>query len=259
MLPLSACFYPAERGKMLEARVDRLESDKKELELALNKQREKLEKQVEAQVIEVQKALEKLERSAHRTGADIGVQVEQVQTDLGTLRGQVDQYVYRLAELEAQLTAIKDAEAKLQQQKDAEIAAKKPEPVERPTDKKAFAELVSKKLADHPPTGRELAVEWLKKWPKDPLAARVHFELGSSYASDKDWRPALAEFRDIVMNFSKSDKAPDALLKSSECFAGLAMKEEARIALEEILHTYPKSEAAKTAKVRLASMKKKGK
>jgi TolA-binding protein len=34
------------------------------------------------------------------------------------------------------------------------------------------------------------------------------------------------------------------------------MKDEARLALEELIKTYPKSDAAKTAKARLAAMDK---
>ncbi len=267
VLPLG-CIYPAERGKMLEERVDRLESDKKDLEQELKKQKNRLDEQVK----QLQETLEKLEKLAHRTGADIGQQVEQVQTELSRLRGQTEQYQHQLAEVQALIDKLKalpvanpgtpaPAGAGASSDPTTPAEPKKPDAPpkkdEKPTDKKAFAELVTQKLADEPKAGRELASEFLKKWPKDALAARVHLELGSSYMGQKDWRAALSEFGEIVKSFAKTDHAPAALLKSADCFAALKMNEESRLALEEIVNSYPKSEAAKDAKTRLAELKKK--
>ena len=260
------CIYPAERGKMLEERVDRLENDKKALEQELKEQKTKLD----GQVAQVQAALEKLEKSAHRTGADIGVQLEQEQADLMQLRGQVEQYQHQANELQAALDKLKSAPTPApavgdKPGKEPETPAKKPE-AEKPTDRKGLAALVEKTLADDPAAGRKLAEEWFKKFPKPdsaaeqkgwtPLAAKVHYQLGSALMALKDWRAALAEFEDIYRSFGKSDEAPEALLKSSECFAALKMGDESRLALEEIINAFPKSEAAKQAKTRLADMKK---
>ncbi|HYI01335.1 tetratricopeptide repeat protein, partial [Hyalangium sp.] len=50
--------------------------------------------------------------------------------------------------------------------------------------------------------------------------------------------------------------APEAYLRSSDCFGKLKMTEESRLALEELVKSFPKSEAAKTAKTRLAELDK---
>lgn len=274
LLPLLAlplgCIYPAERGRMLEERFDRLESNTKDLEQDLKKQKNRLDDQV----AQVQAALGKLEKTAHRTGADMGVQMEQVQTDLAQLRGQVEQYQHQIAELQAALDKLKAAPPAPAADPgvSGEGTAKRPEDKpakkepEKPTDRKAFAELVEKTLADEPAAGRKLAEEWLKKFPKPdsaaeakgwaPLAARVHLALGSAFMAQKEPRAALAEFGEIVKNFGKSEHAPVALLKSSDCFASLKMHEESRLALEEIINAYPKSEAAKEAKGKLEALKK---
>jgi TolA-binding protein len=264
LLPLG-CIYPAERGKMLEERVDRLDEQRRELETEIKAQKNKLDEQV----AQVQEALEKLEKAAHRTGADMGVQLDKVQADLMQLRGQVDTYTHQLTEMQAALDKLKAAPPSTatadKPGKEPETPAKKAEP-DKPTDRKGLAALVEKTLVDDPTSGKKLAEEWFKKFPKpdsvaeqkgwSPLAARVHYQLGSALMGLKDWRAALAEFEDIYKSFGKSEEAPEALLKSSECFAALKMSEESRLALEEIINAYPKSEAAKTAKTRLAEMKK---
>jgi TolA-binding protein len=66
----------------------------------------------------------------------------------------------------------------------------------------------------------------------------------------------------VLEEHPKSSSAPDAYLHSSDCFKKLKMQEESRLALEELVKNYPKSDAAKTAKARLAELdkaKKKGK
>lgn len=247
VLPLAGCFYPASRGKALEQRLDRMDSEKAELAAAVEQQRQRLESEVAAKVAEVEKALEKLEKSARRTGADMGVQLEQMQQDVSALRGQVDQYLYRISQCEAQLQALKDS---------AKQAPSEAKPLERPADKKAFAELVTAKLHDDPGLGRTLAGEWLRKWPRDPLAAQVHLQLGSSYAADKDYRAAIAEYGEIFKDFPKSEIVPDALFKSAECFLALKKRDEAKLALEEIVNSHPKSSVAKPARAKLAELKK---
>jgi TolA-binding protein len=273
-LTAAGCFYPAERGKMLEERLDRLEADNRELESALQAQKERLEAQIpklDAQVALVKQTLDALDKSARRTGADIGIQVEQLQADLATLRGKLEESVFKLTEVQTALAELKEpgtkpATAGAAQGGEPAPVEKKPEPIEKPTDKKAFADLVVKRLQEAPAEGRSLAGEWLRKYPTDALAARIHYELGASYFAEKNCRGALAEFGTLIKpdapkSFAKSEWAPEALLKSSECFDALKMREEARLALEEIVNTYPKSPAAKTAKAKLTSYKtpKKGK
>ena len=265
-LPASGCFYPAERGKQLESRLEKLEAEKKGLEESLNRQKELLHAQIpklDGQVEEVQKALASLDKAARRSDADLGVQLEQVKEDLNTLRGSIEQYLHRVGELEQKTSSLQESSEKASTEKASEtlrgkdeVARKKAAESERPSDKKEFMELVAKKLESEPAVGRALANEFLGKWPKDPLSAKVHYQLGESFMGAKDWRAALAEFGEIVKHFEKSEQAPVALLKSADCFGALKMVPETQMMLETILSTYPKSDSAKSAKTRLAELKK---
>lgn len=264
LLSAGGCFYPADRGKLLEARVDKLESEKRGIEEELLKQKQLLQAQLprlDAQFERAQKALETLEKAARSNDANIGVQLEMLKNDMAQLRGSIEEYTHKIGELEAALTEVRSGSSGPQaaQAPAAETPKAKAEKTEKPADKKAFLDLVQKKLKEEPAVGRQLAQEWLRKYSKDPLAARAHYALGTSYYEAKDYRAALSEFGEIVKNHGKSEQAPPALLKSSECFAALKMNNEAQLMLEEIVRTYPKSEAAKTAQGRLAALKKGGK
>jgi TolA-binding protein len=238
------CIYSAERGRLLEGRVDRLEIEKKELEQSLKKQKNLLD----GQVAEVQNALEKLDHSARRTGADIGIQVEQLQSEFSNLRGQLEQIQHQQAQMQANFSPNMPSES------DSQASS-----IKRPVDKEEFAELVENKLTENPNVGRELASEWLKKWPRDSKASTIHFLLGTSYFDNQEWRAALSEYGEIVKNFSKSAEAPRALLQSADCFIALKMPREARLVLQEILRSYPQSEVVSEARTKLSKLSKRKK
>ena len=52
----------------------------------------------------------------------------------------------------------------------------------------------------------------------------------------------------------KTRSAPNAYLRSADCFHKLKMNDESKIALEEVMKQYPKSDAAKTAKTKLIEL-----
>ncbi len=233
----AGCIYSAEQGRLLEERVDRLEIEKKELEQSLKKQKNILD----GQVAEVQGALEKLAHSARRTGADIGIQVEQLQSEFSNLRGQLEQIQHQQAQMQANSSVPSESDSQASS-------------IKRPIDKKEFAELVENKLTENFKVGRELASEWLKKWPRDSMASTIHFLLGTSYFDHQEWRAALSEYGEIVKNFSKSSEAPHALLQSADCFIALKMPKEAKLVLQEILRSYPRSDVVSEARTKLRKL-----
>lgn len=258
-LSSTACFYPAERGKLLEARVDRLTADN----AASQEKLEKTLPKVDAKLGEVGKTLEALDKASKRSGADIGVQLQKTVEDVAQLRGQVETYLHRISDLEGQLHSLQDDNQKKwndlkgsESAKEAE-AKKKSQELERPADKRAFLNLCAQKAEDKDyPLARQLYGEWLKKWPKDELTGEAHFGLGQCYAAEGRCREALFEYSKVLQDFTKSKSAPNAYLKSAECFMELKMLPEAKLALEELVRSHPKSEPAKAAKERLAQLDK---
>jgi TolA-binding protein len=270
---LPGCFYPADRGKALEARVEKLDADNAQLRAELKEAREQLAAtlpKIDEKVAEVTAALKGLDNASRRSSADIGVQMQKTVEDLAQLRGQVETYLYKINELETaiarnaeesdkKLLALKGPDA----MKEAE-ARQKAQTLERPTDKKEFLALAQEKAkAGDTLVARQLYAEFLKKWSKDALVGEAHFGLGETYFAEDKCREALFEYGKVLQEHAKTASAPEAYLRSSDCFKKLKMGDESRLALEELVKTYPKSEAARTAKARIAELdkakKKKGK
>jgi tol-pal system protein YbgF len=218
---------------------------------------------IDAKIQEVTKALEGLDRASRRSDADIGVQLHKVVQDMSELRGLVETYQHRIDELDGSVKQLGEAvDKRLTELQGADAvkaaeAKKKAEALQKPTDPKAFLALAQERLeAKELPVARSLFAEFLKKWPKDANAPQAHFGLGETYYGEEKWREALFEYGKVIQDHPKAPSAPDAYLRSSESFKKLGLGAESRLALEELVKSYPKSDAAKTAKARLAELDK---
>lgn len=249
---LSGCFYPADRGRALEARVDRLAG-----------QNDGLETRIKNTQSQVSQSLESLDKASRRSDADIGVQLQKTLEDVSSLRGMVEGYQHRLGELESSIQKLTEenqkqfTELKGSEAVKAAEARRKSEELQRPSGKREFLELAQSKAEEgDAPLARQLYGEFLKKWPKDNLAASAHYGLGESFFGEDKCREALFEYGKVIQDFSKSRPVADAYLRSATCFEKLKMRDESKMALEELVKSYPKSDAARTAKSRLAELER---
>ncbi len=262
----AGCFYPADRGRDLELKVQKLGKDNEQLKAELAETRAKLAAavpKVDEKVAEVTKALESLDKASHRSEADIGIQFQKTVEDLAQLRGQVETYLFRINELEVALKKVgDDTDKRFTELQGAEAvkaaeAKKKADELRRPEDKKDFLQLADDKAkAGDLSLARQLYADFLKKWPKDDLTGEAHYGLGETYYSEDKCREALFEYGKVIQDFVKTRSAPVSYLRSAECFKKLKMADESKLALEELVKQYPKSEPAKTAKTRLSELEK---
>jgi len=250
-----ACFYPASRGKALEDKAAQQEQELKDLEQKLATTLPKIDEKLD----EVTKALESLDKVAHQSGADTSVRLQKNVEDLATLRGQVEIYLFRIAELEKSLKKQEESVTELQGSDAGKVAAArhKFDELHKPADPKLYLALADSKSREGDYLlARQLYEDFMKKWPRDQLNGEAHFGRGETFYAEDKCREALAEYGKVIGDYPKSASAPNAYLRSGDCFAKLKMKDEARLALEELIKNYPRSPAAKEAKTRLAALGK---
>jgi tol-pal system protein YbgF len=244
----SGCFFPADRGQLLESRVDSLGDENKKLKAALTETQGRLDDTT----AQLKTALDQLDQASRTTGANIGVKVDNAIQDVALLRGQMESYQFKIAELEAKLAAAATAPATTKPEEP------KKEELKKPDEPKAFFELAQDKAkAGENEQARKLFAEFLKKWPRDEQVGEAHFALGELHFLETKCREALYEYGKVLQEHPKTKSAPTAYLRSSDCFKELKMMDEAKLALNELLKQHPKSEPAKLAKQRLADLEKK--
>lgn len=249
---LSGCFFPADRGALLETRVDKLSDDNKKLKGALAETQGKLDEAT----AQLKTALEQLDQASRTTGANIGVKVDGAIQDVAQLRGQMESYQFKITELEARLAAAEKAPPSTATPGKPDEPKK--EELKKPDDPKDFLKLADEKAkAGENDLAKKLYAEFLKKWPRDELVSDAHFSLGEVHFLETKCREALYEYGKVIQDHPKSKVAPQAYLRSADCFKELKMMDEAKLALNELIKGYAKTEQAKLAKARLTELEKK--
>jgi tol-pal system protein YbgF len=261
---LGGCFYPADRGKALEVKLQKLEGENEHLRAELEKTRGEVLPRVDEKIQQVTRALDSLDRASRRSDADASLLLQKTIEDVAALRGELEASQHRISELRAALEGTQaELEKKVLQIMGPEAvkqyeSRRKLEEIERPNDPKAFLELAhSRAKAGEATVARRLYDEFFKKFPKHELRGEAHFGLGEIWYGEQKCREALFEYGKVIQDFPKTPSAPQAYLRSSECFSQLKMNDESRLALEEVVKSHPKSDAAKTARARIAELDRK--
>ncbi len=267
LLAVCACVT-ARRGDEMEARIKRLEDESALVDKQLEEQRAVVRERVakvDAKIAEVQKKLDELNATAHRTGADLAVNQDKMQDTLNRLKGQLEEEQHHLAQFDQALVALKsDTEARFSALKGAGAleeyeARKKAAGLQRPTDKVAFFALAQKQeQAGERAIARTIYEEYVKKWPSDPRAADAWFRIGELQFGEKHYREAVLAYGKVAQDFPRSDKVPDALYRTAESMVMLDLKDDAKAIYSDLVSRYPKTDAAKKAKARLRELSSAG-
>ena len=169
---LSGCFFPADRGRVVENRLDGLASDNIKLKAELAETRGKLD---DAST-QLQTALDQLDRATRTTGANMGVKVDTALQDMAVLRGQIESQQVKIQELDGRVSTLASAPTPV-------VTNTPPEPkkeeLKRPDDPKEFLKLADDKAkGGEPDLARKLYTEFMKKFPRDEGIGEAHFWLG---------------------------------------------------------------------------------
>ncbi|HQR30571.1 MAG TPA: tol-pal system protein YbgF [Anaeromyxobacteraceae bacterium] len=262
LLAVSACWVPTEKGRQMDDRIQRLEAESS----ANARQIEEQRTAVRDRIARVDKKLDELNASAHRTGADVVANQDRQQEEITRLKGQLEEQRHEYQLLEQRLAALQgDTEARFAAMKGAGAledyeGRKRAEALRRPSDKGEFFALAqAQEAAGEKAVARQLYDEYVKKWPTDPRAADAWFRMGEISFGEKRYREAVLAYGKVAQDFPRSDKAPDALLRTGESMLALDLKDDARAILQDVVTRYPKTTAAKKASARLAEMSKNSK
>ena len=259
LLAASACWVPTEKGRQMDDRIQRLEAESN----ANARQIEEQRTAVRDRIARVDKKLDELNASAHRTGADVVANQDRQQEEITRLKGQLEEQRHEYQLIEQRLAALQgDTEARFAAMKGAGAledyeGRKRAEALRRPSEKGEFFSLAqAQESAGEKAVARQLYDEYVKKWPADPRAADAWFRMGEISFGEKRYREAVLAYGKVAQDFPRSDKAPDALLRTGESMLALDLKDDARAILQDVVSRYPKTTAAKKASARLAEMSK---
>ena len=243
-LSVSGCFafVTKEEGRELKQQIDdvRTLSAKNELRAA------ELAKELDEQLKRLRLVVDEATKVVTRNSADVGLQVQKLQTDLAQLTGRIDDIQHAQDALTKQFQDYRAAsDTKIEQLVNNSAQAKNPPMPETPDA--LYAEGEKRMAAQQWQDARRLFEGFVNRYPADPRAARAQYNVGESYAAEKRYANAIGAYTKVVDNFPKSDVVQDAMYKNGVAFYALKYCGDAKVYFQELLKRYPKTNWKKDA------------
>ena len=204
---------------------------------------------------EVQRASDEAAQ-LRRSILDLQNQLETTRADVAKLRGLNEQLARDLSEFQ-------------RRQKDVDLGQeerlRKFEPISVAVDGKTFLADPSEKR-DYDTnlalfrkgdftTATNGFVEFLNRNPQTGYRASALFWLGNAQYASKDCKSAVVNFRSLISLAREHVHVPEAMLTIANCQVESKETKAARKTLEELVATFPTTDAANAAKDRLSRMK----
>jgi tol-pal system protein YbgF len=105
------------------------------------------------------------------------------------------------------------------------------------------------------PAAQAAFTDFIKRYPQSGFRPTALFWLGNAQYANRDYRGAIGNFRALLTAAPDHPRAPEAVLSIANCQIELKDNAAARRTLDELVRTYPQSEAAGAARERLARLR----
>lgn len=187
---------------------------------------------------------------------DLVNQMEALRTELAQLRGQNEQLTRDVAELQRRQKDVLGAvDERLRVLEPVKVNVDGVEFLAQPEEKTAFDAAMEALRATEFERAAKMYTQFLTRYPQSgyvPLALYWH---GNAMYATRSYKPAIESYRKLLAQAPKHPRAPEALLAIANCQLELKDAKAAKTSLQDLVKTYPQSEAAATARDRLARLK----
>lgn len=183
-------------------------------------------------------------------------QLSQVRDEAAALRGANEQLARDLSESQRRQKDMAQAlDDRFRVLEPLKVLVDGVEFMAEPAEKKAFdAALALFRKADF--AGSQNAfVDFLNRYSQSGYAPSALFWLGNAQYATRDYKEAIVNFRALISRAPDHVRTPEAVLSVANCQVELKDIRGARKTLDDLIKAYPQSEAAVTAKDRLARLK----
>jgi tol-pal system protein YbgF len=243
----AAIFEDGEARKAildLRARVTALEGDQKKDQAAFAEQA-RAAAQLNEQITLLRRGM-----------LDLANQIEALRAEVAKLRGGDENLTRELADQQRrQREALAVLEERVRKLEPLKVSIEGQETVVDAAEKKAFDDAMAQlRTGDFDKTAASLNT-FLRRYPASGYADLARFWLGNALYGKRDYAGAIAAFRQFFSLAPNHPRVPESWLAIANSQAEMKDKVAARRTLEDILKTYPATEAAQAARERLPGLK----
>lgn len=204
---------------------------------------------------EVQRASEE-SAQLRRSVLDLQNQLEATRADLAKLRGQNEQLARDLSDYQKRQKDTSVAlDERLRKFEPMPVTVDGKEILVDPAEKREYDTNLSLFRKGDFAAATNGFVDFLNRNPQTGYRASALFWLGNAQYANKDCKSAVVNFRSLLSMAPSHMHAPEALLTIANCQVEAKETKAARKTLEEIVATYPSTDAANAAKDRLGRLK----
>jgi len=224
--------------------------------LDIRQKQEQSEARVKAAQAESSAQLLEQINQLKRSLLDLNNQLELMRADMAKLRGQDEQLTRDVVELQRQQKDVQQGvEARIRKLEPQKVTVDGKEFLADPEEQRQFEEGMGMlRKGDFAAASAALSA-FNRRYPGSGYNAPALFWLGNAQYGMRDYKEAMISFRALVAAAPDHPRAPEALLSVANCQMELKDAKGAKRTLDDLLKTYPKSEAAQAGKERLASLK----
>jgi tol-pal system protein YbgF len=180
---------------------------------------------------------------------DLTTQIDQLRREMATLRGDNERLLHELGTVQRQTDErLRPFEPNLVSMDGLEFQA-------RPEESQAFDAAMGALRASQFARAAELFAQMRERFPNSGYMGHVLYWEGNAHYAARQYEPAVQSFDRLIKAFPQHPKAPESLLSLASCYVELKNVRASRAALEKLVKDYPDTEAAMTARERLARLR----
>lgn len=221
-----------------------------------------MRQRVDSMQLSQQRAAEETRRLAdensqlRRSLLDLQGQIETLRTEQSNLRGQNEQLLRDAAELQRRQKDIaQGVDARLKQFEPLKVAVDGQEFQADPAEKRDFEAALAVFRSGKFPDAAAAFSAFVRQYPRSGYVPSARFWLGNAQYATREYKEAIGNFKAMLADAPGHARAPEAALSIANCQIELKDARAARKTLEDLVRTYPQSEAAGAAKERLSRLK----
>jgi tol-pal system protein YbgF len=225
-----------------------------EARLAILELRKRVDAQVQASET-IERRLTDENTQLRRSLLDLQNQIETQRAELAKARGQNEQILRDMAEMQRRNASVTQAfDERLRLVEPQKVASDGKEFMAAAAEKRDFEAALGFFRAGDFAAAQTGLLDFSKHYPKSGYFASVLFWLGNAQYATRDYKEAIANFRSMLAQAPDHPRAAEAVLSIANCQIELKDTRVARRTLEDLIRQYPQSEAAQAAKDRLAKL-----
>ncbi len=195
-------------------------------------------------------------QSLRRSLLEMNSQIEALRAEIARLRGANETLQRDVSELQRKQQDIgQSVENRLRKFEPQKVTLDGVEFNASPEEKRQFDEALALLRAGEFDQASVALSTFMRRWPASGYTASARFWQGNALYGKRDYKEAIGVFRAFLIASPTHPRAPEALLAIANSQSEMKDSKAARKTLEELIKTYPESEAAVAGKERLASLK----